>query len=150
NTMVDVIKRHYPNLSASLVGMDNAFKPWGLNMPADYENWDAEAKAQHLWTNGVMRTAYSADELPAIPEINVGGLIDSILWDKVRRVSDVAPAGYEKPLHPKAAVARVKFVAAANTPYTGLFKGADEGLLRLSLTGEPADRGYAPGLALKL
>ncbi|WP_416398628.1 peroxidase family protein [Allohahella sp. A8] len=150
NTMVDVIKRHYPNLSASLVGMDNAFKPWGLNMPAEYEQWDADAKAQHLWTNGVMRTAYDANELPAIPPVNIGGLIDSILWTKVNRVGDVAPAGYEKPLHPKAAVARVKFVPAAGSQYTGLFQGADHGLLRLSLTGDPADRGYAPGLALKL
>ncbi|MDX5298302.1 MAG: peroxidase, partial [Gammaproteobacteria bacterium] len=150
NTMVDVIKRHYPSLSGSLVGMDNAFKPWGLNMPADYENWTARDKVQHLWINGVQRTAFPAHALPAIPPINIGGLIDSILWDKVKRVSDVTPPGYEKPLHPRAAVARVAFVPSATTPYTGLFKGAEEGLLRLSVTGDPADRGFAPGLALKL
>ena len=37
--------------------------------------------------------------------------------------------------------------AVAGNPYTGLFQGADSGLLRLSVTGDPADRGFAPGLA---
>ena len=32
---------------------------------------------------------------------------------------------------------------------SGLFQGADHGLLRLSVTGDPADRGFAPGLAWK-
>src|SRR5690606_37550332 len=41
NTMVDVLRRHFPQLSMSLAGVDNAFKPWGLNIPADYESWSA-------------------------------------------------------------------------------------------------------------
>ncbi|MBD3658285.1 peroxidase family protein [Marinobacter sp.] len=150
NTMVDVIRRHYPNLASSLVGMDNAFKPWGLNMPADYENWTARQKQMHLWTNGAMRTEYRDGELPALQPVDIGGLISSVLWDKVKRDSDVAPAGYEKPIHPQAVMARVSFKAVPGTPYTGLFQGADHGLLRLSVTGDPADRGFAPGLALKL
>lgn len=150
NTMVDVLRRHFPSLRSSLVGMDNAFKPWGLNMPDDYQNWDAEAKQTHLWVNGALRTSYDANAVPDIEPIDIGGLIDSILWKKVQNVSDVAPPGYSKPIHPRGALAKVKFVPTAGHSFTGLFKGADHGFLRLSVTGDPSDRGFAPGLALKL
>lgn len=150
NTMVDVIRRHFPNLASSLVGMDNAFKPWGLNMPADYQDWSAETKQNHLWVNGALRTSYAAGEVPAIEPIDIGGLINSILWKKVQDVTDVAPPGYSKPIHPRGALAKVRFVPSSGHGYTGLFQGADHGLLRLSVTGDPSDRGFAPGLALKL
>ena len=48
----NAIERHNPTLALSLTGMDNAFKPWGLNMPAEYESWSAGAKADHFWVNG--------------------------------------------------------------------------------------------------
>ncbi len=150
NTMVDVLKRHHPALTTSLAGMDNAFKPWGLNMPAEYENWTAEQKQMHLWVNGAVRTEYKDGERPAQQDVNIGGLIGSILWDKVRRDSDVAPPGYEKPIHPQAVMGRVQFNATGGHGYTGLFQGADHGLMRLSITGDPESRGFAPGLALKL
>lgn len=149
NTMVDVIKRHNPQLAMSLTGVQNAFKPWGLNMTADYESWPASVKADHLWVNGAKRTQYQTT-MPNLKPVNIGGLISSILWKKVQTRSDVAPLGYEKPIHPYGAMAKVKFVPVANNAgYTGLFQGSDYGLLRLSVTGDPADRGFAPGLAWK-
>ena len=149
NTMVDVLRRHYPQLNSSLVGVENAFKPWGLNIPDDYESWTGCAKQEHLWVNGALRTQYPAGELPDIPAIDVLGLVDSILWEKVRDKKDVAPPGYEKPLHPHGVMAKVAFVPTSGHTYTGLFKGNQCGLLRLSVTGDPADRGFAPGLAWK-
>jgi hypothetical protein len=149
NTMVDVLKRHFPQLTLSLVGVQNAFKPWGLNMPADYNSWPASAKADHLWVNGALRTQYRTS-MPTLKPVDVGGLISTILWKKVNDRVDVAPPGYEKPIHPYGAMAKVKFVPVANTAgYTGIFQGANHGLLRLSVTGDPADRGFAPGLAWK-
>lgn len=150
NTMVDVIRRHFPSLASSLAGMDNAFKPWGLNMPADYQSWSADAKQDHLWVNGALRTSYAPGHVPAIEPIDIGGLINAVLWTKVRDVTDVTPPGYSKPIHPRGALAKVQFVPSAGHPFTGLFQGADHGLLRLSVTGDPSDRGFAPGLALKL
>ena len=150
NTMVDVLKRHFPQLNASLAGVENAFKPWGLNIPADYQSWPATAKQDHLWINGALRTQFKDGELPALQSIDVLGLINSILWKKVRTDEDVAPPGYEKPIHPNAVLAKVNFTPVAGSPYTGLFQGSDSGLLRLSVTGDPADRGFAPGLAWKL
>jgi hypothetical protein len=46
-------------------------------------------------------------------------------------------------------MAKVAFNSTGNHPYTGLFEGANCGLLRLSVTGDPNDRGFAPGLAWK-
>ena len=148
-TMVDVIRRHNPQLESSLVGVQNAFKPWGLNIPADYETWPAKAKQDNLWVNGAMRTQYAEGQLPAIPPVNVGGLISSVLWKKVQTKSDVAPAGYEKAMHPNGVMAKVKFTTVAGHPYTGLFQGAENGLLRLSVAGDPAKNGFQPGLAWK-
>ena len=148
-TMVDVIKRHNPQLLASLTGIENAFKPWGLKIPADYETWPAAAKQEHLWVNGALRTQYKADEVPALKKVDIGGLISSVLWTKVKERTDVAPVGHSKPIHPYGALAKVKFTAVPGNPYTGLFQGAEHGLLRLSVTGDPADRGFAPGLAWK-
>ena len=108
-TMVDVIKRHNPTLGLSLTGMDNAFKPWGLNMPAEYESWSAATKADHLWVNGALRTQYKTT-MPNLVKVNTGGLISSILWKKVQNRTDVAPAGYTKPIHPYGAMAKVKFI----------------------------------------
>ncbi|APR68659.1 peroxidase [Thalassolituus oleivorans] len=148
-TMVDVLNRHNPELAVSLTGVENAFKPWGLNVPENYESWDACTKQDLLWTNGAVRTEYAEGELPAIPPIDIGGLIDGVLWDKVNYVGDVAPVGHTKPIHPHGVMAKVVFNATSNHPYTGVFKGNECGLLRLSVTGDPADRGFAPGFAWK-
>lgn len=148
-TMVDVIKRHNPSLALSLTGMDNAFKPWGLNMPAEYESWSAGTKADHLWVNGALRTQYKTT-MPNLKKVDTGGLISSILWKKVQNRTDVAPAGYTKPIHPYGAMAKVKFVPVANNGYTGLFQGADYGLLRLSVTENPAEGAFQAGLAWKV
>ncbi|MBC9250098.1 peroxidase [Pseudomonas alcaligenes] len=148
-TMVDVIKRHNPQLESSLVGVQNAFKPWGLNIPADYENWPAQGKQDNLWVNGALRTQYAEGQLPAIPPVDVGGLISSVLWKKVQERTDVAPVGYQKAMHPNGVMAKVKFNAVAGNPYTGLFQGSDYGLLRLSVAGDPAKNGFQPGLAWK-
>lgn len=149
-TMVDVLRRHFPQLNTSLIGQDNAFKPWGLHIPEDYNDWAACDKQQHLWVNGALRTEYKDGERPALAPIDTLGLISSVLWDKVKKVQDVAPLGYEKPIHPYGAMAKVRFESTGSHPYTGVFKGNECGLLRLSVTGDPADMGsFAPGLAWK-
>lgn len=150
NTMVDVIKRHFPELEFSLNGVENAFKPWGLHVPDDYKDWAACDKENLLWSNGAQRTEYEAGQLPALEPVDIGGLINSVLWEKVNNRTDVAPLGYEKPIHAYGSMATVAFEATEGHGYTGVFKGAECGLLRLSVTGDPNDRGFAPGLAWKV
>lgn len=149
NDMSDVLLRHFPELKLSLTGVDNAFKPWGLNIPENYQSMAACDKQTLLWQNGAVRTQYAEGDRPALKDVDIGGLIDSVLWDKVKVNEDVAPLGYEKPIHPYGTMATVAFESTGNHPYTGVFKGSECGLLRLSVTGNPADRGFAPGLAWK-
>ena len=148
-TMVDVLKRHNPQLDSSLVGVENAFKPWGLNIPADYQGWPAKAKQDNLWVNGALRTQYAADQLPALEGIDTSALLANTLWKKVREERDVVPAGYTKGMHQRGVMAKVKFNAIAGNPYTGIFQGSDNGLLRLSLASDPAGGSVQPGLAWK-
>lgn len=148
-TMVDVIKRHNPQLDSSLVGVQNAFKPWGLNIPADYQSWPAKAKQDNLWVNGALRTQYAADQLPPLAAINTSALLANTLWKKVREEGDVVPADYEKGMHQHGVMAKVRFNAVAGNPYSGIFQGSDSGLLRLSLASDPAGGSVQPGLAWK-
>ncbi|MCA1990953.1 MAG: hypothetical protein LDL41_02745 [Coleofasciculus sp. S288] len=117
-------------------------------LPTDYESWTAKEKQDFLWNNRILKSQY--DELPPLQKIDIPGLFLTLLSLKMDRSSDEAPPKWKKAIHAHGSVAKVKFVPTADTPFTGLFKGADYGLLRLSLTGDPADRGFAPGLALKL
>lgn len=149
NDMKDVLERHFPELKVSLTGIENAFKPWGLKIPDNYQEMAACDKQTLLWQNGVTQTLYEQGERPALQPVDIGGLIDSILWKKVNRNEDVAPLGYEKPIHPYGAMATVAFESSNSHPYTGIFEGAECGLVRLSVTGDPDDRGFAPGLAWK-
>lgn len=148
-TMVDVIKRHNPQLDSSLVGVQNAFKPWGLNIPANYQSWPAKAKQDNLWVNGALRTQYAEGELPPLQGIDTSALLANTLWKKVREEGDVVPADYEKGMHQHGVMAKVKFNAVAGNPYTGLFQGSDTGLLRLSLASDPTGGSVQPGLAWK-
>ncbi|EAR87007.1 peroxidase, putative (macronuclear) [Tetrahymena thermophila SB210] len=72
--------------------------------------------------------------------------------------SDSLPEGRKKLIHSVGVVGQVKFVAEPDTPYTGLFKGADSALVRFSLAKPPnyskpeakyAFDNYTPGLGLK-
>jgi hypothetical protein len=149
NTMLDVIGRHFPSLSTSLAGADNAFKPWGLNIPAEYESWSACDKQELLWGNGVLRTEYTASNVPALVPVDKMALLNKILWDKAELDQDVAPADYKMPIHAFGAMAKAKFVPTAGHPFTGIFQGNECGLLRMSASGDPEDAGFEPGLSWK-
>ena len=57
-----------------------------------------------------------------------------------------------KYIHSVGAHGKVKFIAAPNSPYTGIFKGANHGIVRLSSAAKPTADGkqpLAPGMGLK-
>jgi len=69
------------------------------------------------------------------------------------------PDGRRKFIHCIGNVAKVSFVAAPNTKYTGVFKGAENALLRLSNAGKPdfskttaegAKSNFLPGFGFKI
>jgi hypothetical protein len=111
----------------------------------DYASWSVERKLNFLWSR-IKTSAYT--ELPPLQSIDVLGLFFTTLLTKMDERADEAPAHWKKAIHAHGAVAQVTYTPI-NSPYTGLWQGAS-GLLRLSLTGDPTKRGFAPGLALKL
>lgn len=118
------------------------------SLPADYESWTARQKQDFLWENQILKSRY--DRLPPLEKIDVIGLFLTALTTKMDRLADEAPRRWKKAIHAHSSVAKIAFIPTTDTPFTGLFAGADCGLLRLSVTGDPSDRGFAPGLALKL
>jgi hypothetical protein len=117
--------------------------PW----PQHYLSWDASRKQNFLWENKILQSKY--DKLPPLRKIDVIGLFLTRLKKKMDWLSDETPPKWRKAIHAHGSIAKIKFIPTPNTPFTGLFQGADHGLLRLSLVGDPTRRGFAPGLAIK-
>ncbi len=117
------------------------------SLPSNYQSWSAKQKQDFLWNERILKSRY--DQLPALKRIDVLGLFLTSLRSKMDYESDETPPNWKKAIHAHASVAKIQFMPTDNTPFTGLFKGADYGLLRLSLTGDPDARGFAPGLAIK-
>ena len=117
-------------------------------LPAGYELWSAEQKQHFLWNERILPTQYT--KFPPLERIDVVGLFRTPLRVKMDRHADQIPRRWKKAIHAHGSVAKVSFRAANTTPWSGVFQGARHGLLRLSLTGAPEVRSFAPGMALKL
>lgn len=119
----------------------------------DFELQSACAKQDFLWNTRVLPTVYESNKLPRLE--GVGGL--SLIWGamlkklgtKMDYLGDQAPDGWKKPLHRRSVLAKTQFIASENSPFSGLFQGAPCGFLRLSLTADPGNDEYNPGLAWK-
>jgi hypothetical protein len=118
------------------------------SLPTDYQSWKAAQKQDFLWNSRILKSKY--DQLPPLKKIDIVALFLTALKTKMDLQSDEAPINWKKAIHAHGIVAKIKFIPTNNTSFSGLFKGADYGLLRLSVTGDPSDRGFAPGLAIKL
>jgi hypothetical protein len=114
--------------------------------PADYHTWSVERKLHFIWSR-IEASRYA--DLPAFQPIDVLGLLFTPLRKKMDDQADEAPAGWRKAIHAHGSVAQVEYISTGDHSYSGLWQGAT-GLVRLSVTGDPAKRGFAPGLALKL
>lgn len=135
-------------MKSSVQNYDSIVNPqYPDSLPTDYPSWNAKQKQEFLWNERILKSKY--DQLPPLKKIDVVGLFLTFLRTKMDRLSDEAPGYWKKAIHAHGSVAKIKFVSTANTPFTGLFKGGNYGLLRLSVTGDPNDRGFAPGLAIK-
>lgn len=118
--------------------------------PANYKSLSACEKQDVLWKL-IQESTYS--ELPdykALGLTQIIGMGRQEVAIKGSRYDDFAPKGWTKFLHARASISKVKIVPHQNK-YSGLFQGAECGLLRLSLTSAvKSGRPVAPGLALKI
>lgn len=120
------------------------------SMPSNYESLKACEKQSFLWDK-VVETTYK--DLPGYRKLGLMQLIAMGVQEislKGTLISDFSPEGWEKYLHRRGAIAKIK-IEPTDHKYTGIFQGAECGLLRLSLTYKTAgSKPVAPGLALKV
>jgi len=121
------------------------------SVPNNYESLKGCEKQSILWDK-IHETTYT--ELPDFRNFGAMQLMGMARQEvalKGKNISDFAPQGWKKFLHGRGSIAKVKIVPTNKNNYTGIFQGADCGLLRLSITFKPTvTRGVAPGLALKV
>jgi len=124
-------------------------------MPNEWDKQSACDKRDYLWQK-IEETKHST--LPKMQKFGIAQIYKfsrQNLNPKVSLKSDVAPEGWIKYIHARGAVAKVNVISTGDHSYSGIFKGADCSLLRLSLTYRPKDgyifdKAVAPGLALKV
>lgn len=118
------------------------------SIPENYESLKACEKLDLLWAE-----MHSYEKLPDFREFGALQLLALSRQEiaiKGNKITDFAPVGWKKYLHGRGSIAKIKIVPK-DSPYTGVFRGAECGLLRLSLTYKTAkNRAVAPGLALKI
>jgi hypothetical protein len=140
---------------ASVVAfMDSSDESSSLRLPAstpaNYSSLSACEKQSVLW-NLIQESAYK--ELPDYKALGPKEIFEMGRQEvaiKGSRFDDFAPQGWKKFLHARASITKVKIVPH-QSKFSGLFQGADCGLLRLSLTSAvKLGRPVAPGLALKI
>lgn len=132
------------------IDFDSETERLPASVPDNYESLTACEKQNVLWEK-IKSTTHST--LPEFNEMNAKQLFKfwfQKIQYKKNHVSDIAPPRWVKYLHARGSVAKVK-IESKNSKYTGIFQGADCGLLRLSLTYKVVgERPVAPGLALKI
>jgi len=108
----------------------------------------AYCKQEAIWSNVIKdRTSqkfFVGPEFKAFFEQNMNLSFDS--------VTDTMPVGRIKRTHPVGATTKIEFIAANDTPYTGMFRGAKHGIMRISEFSEtaPETPKTAPGHGVKL
>ena len=112
----------------------------------------AEDKMTDLWTQ--IEADTTSGSFPS--SVELAGIFLESMEPTFAAPGDAMPAGQlygnrRKYIHSVGAVGKVKFEAKSN-PYSGIFKGSDQGLIRLSSAAAPtADSSspLAPGMGLK-
>lgn len=122
-------------------------------LPGDYEKMTACAKQNFLWNQKVLATRYPAGQMPKLEAKDGLRLLFTALRDrlelKMDTKADQTPPNWRKVIHRRATLGKVEFIPEADSPYTGVFRGNQCGLLRLSVTGDPKDGPFNPGIAWK-
>ncbi|MBF0442042.1 MAG: hypothetical protein HQK54_09070 [Oligoflexales bacterium] len=121
-----------------------------------YQDMSAAEKFDVIWSS-IEESRY--DSYPHFTGLELLPLLDLALpWNKdkateymnvtVTRDEDMLPIGRKKIVHTYGSVAGVTFIASDETPFSGLFKGARYGIVRLSLAVKP-NVVILPGAAFK-
>jgi hypothetical protein len=125
-------------LNLSYAGSSQGKNPYSnTNAPENYDKLSACDKQDTLWQNIESSKHKVLPEYSKLGLFQVVGLATQPIYKKVSDQTDFAPKGWKKHIHKRGAVAKVKFTPIGSHPYTGVFKGAECALIRLSLTYKP-------------
>jgi hypothetical protein len=117
----------------------------------EYLDKTAQAKQDELWAEITSDT--SSASFPSMVELPK--LFLESMEDSFSGKGDAMPAAYfygtrTKYIHSVGVVGKVKFQPAPGQPYSGIFKGANYGLVRFSSAAEPSSsQSLAAGMGLK-
>jgi hypothetical protein len=116
------------------------------SLPPGYEGQSGVAKLAVLWQNILADNNQSGSWY---------GFLDMALllirsdWVTGHTYSDIMPDGRKKLIHTVGAIAKAKIVWTGSTKYTGLFRAANNVLVRASTAQEPTADGITVALAIK-
>jgi len=116
------------------------------SLPPGYESNSAGAKLSVLWENILGDNNRSGSWF---------GFLDMTLlllrsdWVTGHTLSDIMPDGRKKLIHTVGGVAKAKIVWTSNSQYTGMFKSANNVLVRASTAQEASLDGITPAFAIK-
>jgi len=115
------------------------------DLPKNYQERSAKEKLDILWEKCIADTKGSGHtpNLEAIPVFfrNMNEMFDHI--------ADERPWRGKKPIHGEGYVCKGKFTAAQGSPYTGIFKGCDNVLMRSAPGLAPKQGMLLAGISLK-
>jgi hypothetical protein len=102
------------------------------------------AEKEAILYDKIVSTEYPRGDLPPwVPACDVDPLFEGVDFNNIfDRFSDERPANFHRFFHFSGIVASVKFEASEGTSFTGLFKGADHGVLRFSPLAPLLAEGY--------
>jgi len=112
------------------------------------------SKLQQIWAK-ITANPYTTSTFPGWSGKDISNPINLVKFGAENMdlsfdvASDLMPAGHTKYIHSLGATAQAAFIGDASSPFTGLFKGADSCLARLSLAKNHGDGVYTPGMAFK-
>lgn len=119
----------------------------------EYIQKSAQDKMNDLWS---MIASSNAQQGQFPSSVQLGGIFLEDMTPTMKAPGDAMPNGVlwgtrTKYIHSVGAVGKVKFVSEDNDDdYTGIFKGAEHGLIRLSSAAQPSSsQPLAPGFGLK-
>ena len=121
-------------------------------LPPGYQSWTALQKQDYIWQEKIMPSVYR--RLPPLKNPGFGALAGLFnpffLIRSFTHASDEMPRGRTKLIHTYGSVAKIEFVPAENSPYTGIYRTGAMGLARLSVARNPRPpESFAPGMAIK-
>jgi len=116
------------------------------SLPPGYENNSAAAKLAVLWENILGDNNQSGSWYGMF---DMAALLLRSDWVTGHTMSDILPDGRKKLIHTVGGVAKAKIVWTNPSKYSGMFKGANNVLVRLSTAQEADADGLTPAIAIK-